>query len=124
VPRSRAVTIPDNEHSRKEIYLGLEKVAVAENSTHDEDGGLGKKKEQWDGELTREGRGLFIYLDGPREQRINQSKNSRALHPISVSRAPLLHVSPLGHFSPFHRFLNDSSLDFRVLITESSSPFS
>jgi len=35
------------------MYLGLEKVAVTENATHDEDGGLGKKKEEWDGGLFR-----------------------------------------------------------------------
>jgi hypothetical protein len=54
--------MPDNEHSKKkeEIYLGLEKVAVAENSTHDEDG-EGERAVGWG--TVSGGRGLFIYLD-------------------------------------------------------------
>jgi hypothetical protein len=111
VPQSRAKSIATRRRIKKkgkeEIYLGLEIVAVTENATHDE----GKRKEEWDEGQTRGGRGLFIY--------VKVVLISRALHPISVSRAP----SP-SRFSPPRPFLPFSSIPQRFLNFESSSPFS
>jgi hypothetical protein len=116
VPQSRVKSIATRRRIKKkgkeEIYLGLEIVAVTENATHDE----GKRKEEWDEGQTRGERGLFIYVKRTTKHRI---LISRALHPISVSRAP----SP-SRFSPPRPFLPFSSIPQRFLNFESSSPFS
>jgi hypothetical protein len=93
---------------KEEIYLGLEKVAVAENATHDEDGGLRRRGGMGDCVVGRE----VIYIFRQEENIKSIKKKHRILisrlRPISVSRAPW----------PVHRpFLPFSTIPlFRVLI--------
>ena len=47
---------------KEEIYLGLEIVAVTEYPTHDEDGGLAKKKEERDEGICLAGGEGYLYM--------------------------------------------------------------